>query len=128
VSIITTLSDSAVDILFNEDIYSKNNGKRDRAMVMLALCLGLRCSDITSLRFKDIDWEHDCLTITQKKTGVEITLPLLPDVGNALMDYILYARPSIGCEYVFIQACAPYGPVVSRPSVLEKYLPPDELP
>lgn len=58
-------------------------------MILLALRLGVRCSDVASLKFSNINWQNDTITFIQHKTKVSVTLPLLTDVGNALMDYIL---------------------------------------
>ena len=66
---------------------------RNRAMILLAFRLGLRDVDICRLRLSSIDWENDQIKVFQKKTGETLTLPLLPDVGNALMEYIVNERP-----------------------------------
>jgi len=84
--------------------------KRTRAIVLLALRLGLRDSDICNLNFQAIDWKGDKIRLIQKKTGKPLVLPLLPDVGNALMDYILNDRPyrKDAYPYVFLRKQAPY--------------------
>jgi integrase len=43
------------------------------------------------------------------KTGKELVLPLLPDVGNAIIDYLKYARPHSEEPYVFLTERPPYG-------------------
>ena len=53
-------------------------GKRDYAVLLLAARLGLRVSDIRSLRPRDIDWEKHELRITQGKTGEPLVLPGKP--------------------------------------------------
>lgn len=85
--------------------------KRNKAIVLLALRLGLRDCDICSMAFQEIDWVNDKLTIIQEKTGRLLALPLLPDVGNALMDYIIDERPdrSDAYPYVFLREQAPYN-------------------
>ena len=88
---------------------------RTRAMMRLALRLGLRDIDICNLRFSQIDWKNDRIVLEQKKTKVVLYLPLLEDVGNALMDYILNERPKVPKEYpyVFLRAQAPYRKISS---------------
>lgn len=83
---------------------------RNKAMMRLALRLGLRDIDICNLRFSQIDWKKDQITLEQEKTGVTLCLPLLEDVGNAIMDYILDERPKAAgkCPYVFIRRQAPF--------------------
>lgn len=90
---------------------STKEGKRIYAMVILASRLGLRASDITRLTFENIDWDKNEITLTQYKTKRLITLPLLAEVGSALIDYILYARPKTeGIKNVFITFAQPYRP------------------
>lgn len=90
------------------------NGKRNYAMVLLASRLGLRASDVAGLKFSEIDWENCTITRKQCKTGRTITLPLLSDVGEAIIDYILNARPKTnGIDSVFVNHKCPYKPCSS---------------
>ena len=84
-------------------------GKRDYAMVLLAARYGLRISDIIGLRFCNLDWENNRISLVQQKTGKRVTLPLSEEVGGAIIEYIRYGRPQIDLPYVFIKAHAPYG-------------------
>lgn len=79
-----------------------HESKRTRAIVLLALRLGLRDSDICNLTFQAIDWKDDKIRLLQKKTGEPLVLPLLPDIGNALMDYILNDRPYRTDQYPYV--------------------------
>lgn len=88
-------------------------GKRDYAMMMLAARLGLRASDICGLTFPDLDWRSSMLRITQLKTGEPLDLPLLPDVGGAVIDYIRYARPESELPYVFLHVVRPFDRICS---------------
>lgn len=83
---------------------------RTKAMMRLAIRLGIRDIDICNLRFSQIDWQNDQIILEQKKTGVTLSLPLLEDVGNAIMDYIMNERPAEAgsCPYVFVRMQAPY--------------------
>ena len=89
--------------------------KRTKAVILLALRLGLRDCDICNLTFQGIDWQHDMIRLIQQKTGGPLVLPLLPDVGNALMDYILNDRPRRHDHYpyVFLRKQAPYNKLTS---------------
>lgn len=53
----------------------KETPLRTRAMMRLALRLGLRDIDICSLRFSQIDWKNDQIVLEQEKTGVTLCLP-----------------------------------------------------
>jgi site-specific recombinase XerC len=68
-------------------------GKRNYAVILMAARLGLRASDIACLKFENILWDTSTIKLNHVKTGKELILPLLPDVGNAIIDYIKYGRP-----------------------------------
>ena len=77
-------------------------------MILLATRLGLRSSDIRHMQIKDIDWDKSIIRIQQFKTKRYIELPLLADVGDAIIDYILNARPKTEYSNVFITANHPF--------------------
>jgi integrase/recombinase XerD len=84
-------------------------GKRDYAMILLTARLGLRISDLRHLDLGDLDWRAKTLTIIQHKTGRPLSLPLLDDVGWAVIDYVRHGRPETACAKVFIQHRYPFG-------------------
>jgi integrase len=86
------------------------SGKRDYAIVLLICRLGLRAVDVTRLRFADLDWPGNQLSVVQAKTGRRVVLPLLRDVGWAIIDYVRDGRPSSDCPQVFLRHTAPIGP------------------
>jgi len=83
-------------------------GKRDYAILLLVAKLGLRISDVRSLRFENIDWTTRTISIIQQKTGIPIELPLFDDIGWAIIDYIKHGRPQTECKNIFIRHTAPY--------------------
>ena len=85
-------------------------GKRDYAIVLLIARLGLRGIDLKRLEFGDFDWPGNRLSVTQAKTGDRVQLPLLKDVGWAVIDYIRDGRPLCDCPQVFVRHTAPIGP------------------
>lgn len=84
---------------------SSAKGKRDYAMLLLCTHLGLRSGDIVSLKFTNLDWEKNQISIYQSKTGDLVTFPLLSDIGNAIIDYLQYGRPQKESEFVFLSHC-----------------------
>jgi site-specific recombinase XerD len=84
-------------------------GKRDYTIILTAIRLGWRASDLSYLMFSNIDWERCVINITQFKTGKTICHPLLADVGNAILDYIQYGRPKSDEPYIFLKAVYPYS-------------------
>ena len=85
-------------------------GKRDYAIILLITRLGLRGVDVKRLRFADLDWAGNRLSVVQAKTGHRVQLPLLKDVGWAVIDYVRHGRPPSDCPQVFLRHTAPIGP------------------
>lgn len=83
-------------------------GKRNYAMVLLAIRTGLRTVDIINLKLTAIDWRSNTINIIQQKNRRPLSLPLLSDVGNALVDYILHARPESANPYIFLKILPPF--------------------
>ena len=77
-------------------------GKRDYAMILATARLGLRICDLRQLELGDLDWRAKQITIVQHKTGRPLSLPLLDDVGWAIIDYVRGGRPATDCAKVFV--------------------------
>jgi integrase len=84
------------------------SGKRDYAMILTTARLGLRVSDLRGLELGDLDWRAKQITIVQHKTGRPLRLPLLDDVGWAIIDYIRGGRPETDCPKVFVKHRHPF--------------------
>lgn len=85
-------------------------GKRDYAIILLACCLGMRCSDIIQLKMENFHWEEKNLVFIQSKTKKPLSLPITQEVGWAVIDYLKYGRPKIDSPYLFVKHMAPFGP------------------
>lgn len=83
-------------------------GKRMYAAFLLASRLGLRRSDIVNLKFENIDWDNNRISIIQQKTRRKVDLPLVPEIGNALIDYLKNERVTGKSNYVFLTLKPPY--------------------
>lgn len=87
-------------------------GKRDYAILMLAMHTGLRGIDVLRLTFANIDWKKGEIHLTQSKTSQELTLPVPMSVLNAIAEYILCARPeSQERSVIFLRVRKPYIPM-----------------
>jgi integrase len=86
------------------------SGKRDYAIVLLICRLGFRAVDVKRLEFADLDWVGNQVSVVQAKTGGRVVLPLLKDVGWAIIDYARGGRPSSDSPQVFLRHTAPIGP------------------
>lgn len=85
-------------------------GKRDYAIILIACRLGLRCRDIKNLHMADFHWAEKKLCFVQSKTRQPMELPLISDVGWAVIDYLKYGRPKVESDCVFIRHIAPFLP------------------
>jgi len=86
---------------------------RNKAIVLLLARLGLRAGDVANLKLEDIDWLQGTFSVMGKSRR-EAKLPLPQEVGDAVLDYLHTARPSVNCDHVFITAIAPWKPVTSH--------------
>lgn len=85
-------------------------GKRDYAIILLACRLGLRCTDIKNLTVDNFHWEDKKLVFVQSKTRTALSLPLTPEVGWAVIDYLKYGCPNVKSRCVFVRHMAPFLP------------------
>ncbi len=88
-------------------------GKRDYAMMLLASRLGMRAGDICSLSFKNLKWQLNEIELVQEKTQERILLPLLPEVGAAIIDYLKYGRPITDSTTIFVRHTCPITPLTA---------------
>jgi len=100
-------TDDEADAILNVVDRNTPLGKRDYAIMNIALWTGLRGADITELKRSDIDWRRNMINLVQDKTNVSIQTELTPRVGNAIMDYILNGRPETNCPYIFVNHISP---------------------
>lgn len=84
-------------------------GKRDYAIAIMITHLGMRVGDVAALCFDSLDWNNNTITIKQKKTGKPLVLPLLEEVGQALIAY-LKERPQSEERVVFLSSIKPHAP------------------
>jgi site-specific recombinase XerD len=87
-------------------------GRRDYALLVVLLRLGLRRGEVAALTLDDIDWRAGELVV-HGKGGREDRLPLPTDVGEAIASYLRRGRPASGRREVFLRARAPYEPIAS---------------
>lgn len=85
-------------------------GRRDYALIITLLRLGLRASEVAALTLDDIDWRSAELVV-RGKGGREDRLPLPADVGAAIAAYLRRGRPSSSRREVFLRARAPICPI-----------------
>lgn len=92
-------------------------GRRDYAILLLLARLGLRAGEVAGLELDDIDWTAGELLIRGKGSRVD-RLPLLQDVGQAVVDYLQRGRPNGSTRRVFVHCKAPYAGFGSPPNAV----------
>lgn len=85
-------------------------GRRDAAVVLVLLRLGLRASEVARLGLADIDWRSGEMTI-KGKGGRNDLLPLPVEVGEAIAAYLRAGRPASSSRCVFLTVTAPIRPL-----------------
>jgi site-specific recombinase XerD len=89
--------------------------KRNYAMTLCMLDLGLRGSEVIKLQLADIDWQGHWLHVPGTKTGRGRQLPIPHRVYAALRDYVENARPTMGSfDHVFVRHPRRIGHPLSR--------------
>lgn len=87
-------------------------GRRDYAVILTLLRLGLRAGELAALRLDDIDWRAGEVVV-HGKGGRQDRLPLPADVGEAIAAYLRRGRPRSDCRELFLRGRAPLGPIAS---------------
>ena len=81
-------------------------GRRDIAVLLMLVRLGLRAGEVAGMRLDDIDWRAGEVVVHGKDRRDE-RMPLPNDVGQALADYLEAGRPPTVSRSVFLRLLAP---------------------
>lgn len=100
------LTSKQVAVLLGSCDRRRARGRRDYAILVLLVRLGLRAAEVSALRLDDIDWRAGEI-IVRGKGRTEERLPLPPDVGTAVAAYLQRGRPRRPEREVFLRAYAP---------------------
>ena len=105
---------------------TSSEGKRDYAMTVCMLHLGLRAAEVIRLRLGDIDWQNRCMKVPPTKTGQGRQLPIAQQVFIALQDYLENGRPKDGVfDQLFLRhprrRAQPLSGCVLKHTVLRAY-------
>jgi integrase/recombinase XerD len=102
------LTTEQVDTLVRAVRTDSAGGRRNYAMVLLLARLGLRAPEVIAMQLDDIDWRSGEI-IVRGKGHRHDRVPLPPDVGEALADYIKSERKT-GSRALFVTERAPHRP------------------
>lgn len=118
----TTLTIEQIEKILSSVDRESPQGKRDYAVLMIAVKLGIRTCDIRNLRPSNFDWDQHMVSFTQIKTGEPLTLPVPIDVGWAIIDYLKNGRPVSDTPEIFLRAVAPYVALQNFDNILIKHM------
>jgi integrase/recombinase XerD len=109
----STLPWETVQTLLGSIDQSRLVGLRDFTMFSLMAVYGLRASDVVALTLDNIHWRVGKISISQRKTGTVLELPLTDAVGTILHRYLKKLAPSSPFRQLFLSLRAPIGPLQS---------------
>ncbi len=91
-------------------------GLRNYAILLLLARLGLRAGEVVAMRLSDFDWSSGELIVRGKGMRCD-RLPILQDVGEALVAYLRQGRPRCSSPQVFLRLQAPHRGLAQAGSV-----------
>ena len=96
-----------IDAIHDDD----GRGRRNYAILLMMARLGLRAEEVVAIRLDDINWPASEFLV-RGKGGQHDRMPLLPDVGEAIVAYALDGRAGTS-RHLFVTWRAPYRPFAS---------------
>lgn len=113
-----------VRLLLNAPSTSTPIGLRDRAIMMLLALLGLRACEVAALKLEHLHWRDGQLTIPRAKATRQRSLPLAPEVAEAICKYLQNGRPKTRSRAVFLRHRAPTAPLSNKQvgTIVRKYI------
>lgn len=105
------LSDQDIQRILDQIDRKSPVGRRDFAIIQLLRTYGVRGGQVCALQLNDIQWSQSRIRFPALKGGKEVVEPLLPEVGESLLDYLRFGRPQAAWPEVFLTAQAPIRPI-----------------
>ncbi len=78
-------------------------GRRDHAIALCLVRLGMRAGEVAELCLEDLDWRAGTIRIAAGKRRRPHVLPLPLDVGRAIVAYLRRGRPPTASRRLFLQ-------------------------
>lgn len=100
------ISQTDADALLGSCDRRRSQGRRDYAVLITLLRLGLRAGEVASLTLQDLDLRAGEIVVHGKGRRAD-RLPLPGDVGAAITAYLQRGRPETSRREVFLRAIAP---------------------
>lgn len=97
------LSDDEVGRLLASFDPRTRRGRRDHAMALCMVVLGLRAAEVAALELIDIVWRDGRIRVPPTKTRRGRELPVPESVGRALASYVRFGRPGGDRSRLFLR-------------------------
>ena len=111
------LSPAEVEQVLRTCDTSTTKGRRNHAILLLLVRLGLRAGEVAALDLEEIRWRSAEIVI-RGKGGIVDRLPLLSEVGEAISAYLSKDRPpAVPTRRVFLRLCAPVREIEGRGAI-----------
>jgi site-specific recombinase XerD len=107
-----TMTDDELRLFLARFDRSTPTGRRDYAMALCQVDLGLRVSEVSALLLGDVDWRVATLRIDGGKSRRTRVLPLTEGVGRAIAEYLRKGRPITACRHLFVRHTVPVGTAI----------------
>lgn len=105
------LDGPAIDALLSSCDRRTPAGRRDYAVLLVLVRLGLRASEVAQLGLGDMHWRAGEVLVHGKGARVDL-LPMPADVGEAVVSYLRLRPPAPdGCRSLFLSATGPPRPM-----------------
>ena len=101
------LAREQVELLLESCDRKTTVGRRDYAILLLLARLGLRANEVAVMTLDDLDWSKGVVIISGKGQRRD-SLPLLHDVGEAVVAYLRDGRPACSTRRLFVCTQAPH--------------------
>ncbi|MCD4791747.1 MAG: tyrosine-type recombinase/integrase [Bacteroidales bacterium] len=83
------ISNDNINLLLDSDIFSDDfEGIRDRLIIELLYCTGIRRAELIGLRIKDLDFVYNTIKVTGKRNKQRI-IPYPKTLNNLLKEYLI---------------------------------------
>lgn len=109
-----TLNEEQLQRFLDSFNRSTPTGRRDYAIAVSMVYLGLRVGEVCDLTLHSVDWRNGVLRLAAAKGRRTRELPLTRAVGSALAAYVKDGRPLSACNGLFLRHSVPKGTCVSR--------------
>lgn len=89
-------------LLSAKEYTREDNHLRNYSILCLLAYSGIRANDVRNLELSNIDWKENSIKFIQQKTKRIHVIPLIPEIGNPIVNYLLNERPKSDSNYLFL--------------------------